>query len=225
MVRLSVNLLVMILISGSFTQAQQTCKVIPIQLQGSYTGECKNGLAYGKGVAKGIDSFTGTFKKGYPDGTGTYTWSYGGVYTGSMKWGLMHGTGEYRHITGGQDTVLAGVWNKGKYMGPVIQKPVINSKQNISNVNFTRTGDGNKVSIRFMMASTYNASIKGLLININSGSEIVVGNEHQIRDVIFPFMCKIMYESNNQLRTVTYQCSLDFIINQPGEWEVKLENN
>ncbi len=205
--------------------AQQPCTVVPLNLQGSYSGECKNGLAHGHGEAKGIDKYSGSFRKGYPDGSGTYTWSYGGVYTGAMKWGLMHGVGEYKHVTGHQDTLLAGVWNKGKYIGPVVQKPVINSKQNITNVDFTRDGEGNKVSIKFMMAGTYNASIKGLLINVNNGSEIIIGNEHHFNDVIFPFNCKIMYESSNQLRTATYSCVLDFTINQPGEWEVKLENN
>lgn len=215
----------LILMAGYPVIAQQSCVVIPPNLQGNYNGECKNGYAHGYGDAKGIDMYSGTFKKGYPDGSGVYTWSHGGVYNGNMKWGLRHGVGDYKHLSPGKDTTLSGIWIKGRYSGPVIEKPLINSKQNISDVSFTRAGDGNKVTIRFMMAGTYNASIRGLLINVNSGSEIIVGNEHSFYDVVFPFMCKIMYESNNQLRTATYQCTLDFTINQPGEWEVKLENN
>ena len=48
--------------------AQNPCKVLMKEISGSYSGECKKGLADGKGEAKGVDRYIGAFKKGLPDG-------------------------------------------------------------------------------------------------------------------------------------------------------------
>ena len=60
----------------SFIYAQQgdssSCKVTPQELTGIYTGDCKNGLANGKGEAKGAYHYIGSFKDGMPNGTGIY---------------------------------------------------------------------------------------------------------------------------------------------------------
>ena len=48
------------------------CKVKVRNLVGTYTGDCKLGLADGKGDAKGIEHYTGNFKEGFPNGNGVY---------------------------------------------------------------------------------------------------------------------------------------------------------
>ena len=58
--------------------AQTNCKVLDSDIAGSYVGGCKDGLADGKGEARGRDSYVGEFKAGLPHGQGTYVWgSYG----------------------------------------------------------------------------------------------------------------------------------------------------
>lgn len=55
-------------------QAQTNCKVLDSDISGSYVGGCKDGLADGKGEARGRDSYVGEFKAGLPHGQGTYVW-------------------------------------------------------------------------------------------------------------------------------------------------------
>jgi hypothetical protein len=66
-------------------------------LRGSYEGDCyeKDELADGQGVAKGADSYLGTFVKGRPEGKGTYVWENGARLEGTFKNGRAHGPGVY----------------------------------------------------------------------------------------------------------------------------------
>ena len=68
-------------------------------LQGTYKGTCKNGLANGHGTAIGIDSYTGQFLNGYPEGNGKYTWKNGSWYDGAWKKGVDDGKGTL-HLIG-----------------------------------------------------------------------------------------------------------------------------
>ena len=69
------------------------CLVKVPELFGAYEGECKRGKAHGTGTAEGTDQYTGTWKWGYPDGEGVYTYVDGRVYAGEMKKGLREGKG------------------------------------------------------------------------------------------------------------------------------------
>ncbi len=53
-----------------------------------YHGECKKGLAHGKGEAFGRDHYIGEFKKGWPNGNGLYKWNNGDNYEGEWKKGV-----------------------------------------------------------------------------------------------------------------------------------------
>ena len=67
-------LIIAFLVLSTISFAQYDCKVKIQNLQGQYNGECKKGLANGQGSAKGVDSYTGEFRKGYPHGFGVYTY-------------------------------------------------------------------------------------------------------------------------------------------------------
>src|SRR5438045_9038664 len=71
----------------------QDCVVEKESLKGSYSGDCRNGKANGKGKAVGTDSYEGEFKSGQPEGDGTYTWDNGNRYTGKFVKGLRDGKG------------------------------------------------------------------------------------------------------------------------------------
>ena len=73
-------------------QAQTNCKVLDSDIAGSYAGACKDGLAHGKGTAKGKDAYEGDFIAGWPHGKGTYKWASGNSYTGDwQQWAPRNG--------------------------------------------------------------------------------------------------------------------------------------
>ena len=90
----------------------QNCQVLKSEISLEYKGECKNGLAHGDGEAFGLDHYKGQFKKGYPDGEGTYNWGTGEVYEGQWKDGMRHGKGEYSYFVNNRDTTIVGKWVK-----------------------------------------------------------------------------------------------------------------
>ncbi|MCB0688344.1 MAG: hypothetical protein KDC53_17520 [Saprospiraceae bacterium] len=98
--------------------SQNNCEVLLQPLQGKYTGDCKKGQANGQGLAEGMDTYEGTFKKGLPHGTGTYTWANGDVYTGEFVKGMKDGKGKWTVVLpGGQTKEQTGFWSKDKYIG------------------------------------------------------------------------------------------------------------
>jgi hypothetical protein len=107
-----------VLVVCSIKLLSQECFVAVDSLKGYYTGDCKNGKANGTGTAKGIDSYTGNFKDGYPDGIGTYTWANGNSYTGHWKDGLFEGEGTFTKINNNENdsVVISGFWQKGKFI-------------------------------------------------------------------------------------------------------------
>jgi hypothetical protein len=51
-------LFLIVFIWGSYAFGQLIdCKVISPDISGSYTGDCKHGLAHGKGIAQGKDRY------------------------------------------------------------------------------------------------------------------------------------------------------------------------
>jgi hypothetical protein len=70
------------------------------------------------GIAKGIDSYEGQFRKGLPHGYGTYIWANGDVYEGRWRNGKRHGKGTFTSI---QNDVLVkniGIWKNDEFLGP-----------------------------------------------------------------------------------------------------------
>jgi hypothetical protein len=96
----------------------QSCRVEQKSLVGTYTGECKKGLANGKGEATGYDHYTGLFKNGWPDGKGVYYYRDGSYYDGNFQEGIKEGKGEMHFIrAAGPDSVVKGYWSGDEYRG------------------------------------------------------------------------------------------------------------
>lgn len=204
--------------------SQSNCLVMKKEISDSYEGECKNGLAHGTGKATGIDHYEGEFKKGLPHGTGTYVWKSGDTYTGEWKKGEMDGKGTMHVVSGGRDTTYTGIWNKDNFEGPEIQKPQIRQKVGIDRYSIDRTGEGNRYTVDIYMNGMPNNSVTDFTIHSTSGVEYKRGNTYVFDDVNFPVECILRYKTWNKLHTSQHDVIFNFIIEQPGNWEVDIHN-
>ena len=202
------------------------CKVLHPGISGKYTGECKKGLAHGLGKAEGTDTYEGEFKKGLPSGKGIYKWADGTVYDGEWKKGLCEGYGEYSFFYSGKDSIIAGYWQKDKYIG---EKPRTVSykviyKDNIGRINFKRFGDGRKIRLK-LIRNGAETGVPNLMLNGNSGTVILEISHHGFtgfENVLFPFTGKILFSAPNAFYATTLNYELRFEINEPGFWEINI---
>ncbi len=90
---------------------------MPDSLKGTYSGDCRKGKASGQGVATGADHYEGSFKDGWPEGMGLYTWRKGDQYKGQFRKGLRSGQGEMIYKTASGDSLVRGFWKNDLYTG------------------------------------------------------------------------------------------------------------
>jgi len=234
-VRQTALLLGFLMIASGFSQAysQKNCTVLKPGIDSIYTGGCKQGLADGHGVASGIDNYTGEFKKGLPNGIGTYTWNTGEKYEGEWKKGLRYGTGTFTSKQYGRDSIITGNWESDKYIGESIIPPfIIQYQSGISRVACVRTGD-QPLRVYYKLTrggstSEHTSPISDLLLQGSSGNESGSSNNFGFDDVTFPFEGKIKFSapsafsSQGSQTAVTLNYELNLVINEPGVWMVTI---
>jgi hypothetical protein len=205
--------------------SQEPCKVLKPEIAEKYVGKCKNGLANGKGVAEGKDKYEGQFKNGLPHGNGKYTFSTGEVYDGKWKEGKREGEGKLFYKKNGVDSVKHGIWGNDVFVKKIVPPPYKILKANsISKYSVRQIGNGNTVLYTFMQNGTINNTLSALSMNSNNGVDYTMGNKTGMRDVLFPYTCRVTYSTMNALRTATYSAEFEIVINQPGDWEIVLDN-
>lgn len=205
------------------TFAQSSCKVLLPKIGDTYTGTCKQGLANGQGEAFGIDKYKGEFKKGFPDGVGTYTWKTGEIYTGEWKKGFRDGNGEFTFKYMGRDSVLAGIWEADKFIGQRELTPyVVEYRNSIGRVSCMRVGDRPYIKYKFSRNGGESNNINNLLLQGSSGSESNSASFTGFEQVAFPFKGKVIFNAPNSFMSATLTCELRFIINKPGSWIVTM---
>lgn len=214
-----------------FISAQEaSCKVLKVGIEKEYSGKCKKGLADGKGIAKGRFLYEGDFKKGLPHGKGTLKFSYEEYYIGEWKDGLQDGKGELHYKVKGIDSVKAGVWEKGNYIGKKAISPYIIKYTNsvdrytLLKINDSDGGKTNRVVIKFMQNGGTNGSVSNVRLEGDSGNLMAMNNAEGFENITFPFLCKISYTTLNKFKTSTNIATFEFIINKPGDWELTLNN-
>ncbi|MDN3658663.1 hypothetical protein QWZ08_23670 [Ferruginibacter paludis] len=112
---LAVNFFINIVAAQDSSKA---CKVALMDLAGKYTGDCKNGLANGKGEATGLNHYKGIFRNGLPNGAGVYNYSDSTWYSGNFQDGIKEGKGELHYMRASlPDSILSGFWSGGEYRG------------------------------------------------------------------------------------------------------------
>jgi hypothetical protein len=101
----------LLFMSPVFAGPAMACKVFDPELQRSYVGDCKDGLADGFGEARGTAHYRGEFRAGRKHGKGVKTWpASGDRYEGEFVEDRKEGTGIY---TWGRRSQWAGQ----KYVG------------------------------------------------------------------------------------------------------------
>ncbi|MEE4258501.1 MAG: hypothetical protein V2I62_01965 [Bacteroidales bacterium] len=205
--------------------SQDDCKVLVPEIAGQYIGNCKKGLAHGKGLAIGLDRYEGDFKKGFPDGKGTYVWSNGEVYTGEWQKGKRQGFGERTYFNEEDTLLMSGMWDNNEYMGPVPEKPKVLTSNGIERYAFQRQGDGNQITINFFINGSNNISLEDLSVIQSSGTMFRSGGTIGIESISFPLSCKISYYSWNKMHTSRVFSRFEFQITQTGRWVLNIHNN
>jgi hypothetical protein len=210
----------------SSTLQAQECAVSPQALKGTYTGACADKKANGYGKASGLDTYEGSFKNGYPDGSGKYTWKNQDYYTGKWKKGSRDGKGEmhYRTAAGGDSTV-SGYWKKDKYAGEYEKSfEVISMSSRVNRVECRYAGkSGDDIVFTVAQLSSSSGGNAGSLAVLNNIT-LVKGNYFsmntqvmtnssvtRIRDVAFPFRARFNFSTGE---------NTEIQFNEPGDYDV-----
>jgi hypothetical protein len=217
-------MLFLIMLSGNLIYGQESdCKVILPRLSGTYKGECKNGFAHGNGLAQGIDRYEGEFRKGMPEGRGVYRWADGTFYDGSWKKGLREGYGKMIYSS---DSTITGYWKADKDTGKQeVRKYEVLQSRYVARSTFIRISNSPlQVKIRFTLGGVENTTISDLSLTYSSGEEFRMGTYYGIQNVTFPVNVRIQYVTWNTMHTVQTVCTFEFKINEPGTWDVNIQN-
>jgi len=204
----------------------QDCKVAVPNLQGSYEGGCKKGLAWGLGKAIGKDTYEGSFKKGLPNGQGKYLFADGSAYEGNFKKGMKNGHGKLTVKISQKDSVIEGIWKKDVYVGKEKVIPYnVNRNQNVTRYRITKIDESRtQVNIRILRDGSP-LNVGRLVINSSSGRQVnnLVGT-YTLEGFQLPLKITVEYEAPGRVNNSSLDCFFDFTITENGYYEVQLHN-
>ena len=201
------------------------CKVLKPEIAGIYSGDCKKGLANGKGIAEGIDKYEGKFKDGLPHGNGTYQYANGEIYQGDFKNGMKNGNGKFNFKYMARDSTYQGFWKEDVLVKKIVPAAyTITQNLNIQRYSVRKMNSGNRIMFAFIQNGKSNVSITGLSFAESDGSPLNIGQERGFDNIRFPFNCKVTYTSLNSFQTASFQNIFEIQIDSPGQWMVTLYN-
>lgn len=217
---------VMLMFSGALVMSQENCKVLVKDLEGSYTGSCKKGLAHGKGLAQGKDIYEGKFSKGLPHGSGKYTWSDGSFYEGDWRKGQRDGEGSMSYAIEGQDSVNAGLWKADVYMGKIpVPAYKITRSTGVARSSISKRSDvGSGFRLSILLSGQSNTGIESFSMVCGSGTEFQSGSSYGIQDAVVPYSVMVRYRTWNSMHSTQHDVVFEFLINEPGTFEVSISN-
>lgn len=214
----------MLLLAGNFQLFSQNCRVLLPAIDSAYTGECKRGLAHGNGTASRFDYFSGEFKNGLPHGLGRYVWRNGDVFEGSWYKGKREGLGQFTPIVGKS---CEGTWKNDQLVPSIdaddfVHEYRVKQSTNIEKATFRRSSaTGNTINIRFFRNSTP-AQVFELNMIATSGDDQANADFPVFAFVEFPFAAKLVYKIPDKGGAVLTECMLEFVIMEPGDYDVLL---
>jgi len=203
----------------------QICKVLSPELSGEYTGGCKKGLADGIGKAIGTDSYSGSFKKGFPNGKGTYNYASGAIYEGMFVNGKRNGQGKLTYMNEEKKVTQDGIWKEDNYIG-VKPEPAyeIIRKENILRYSFVKTSDPRNMVMIKLIRNGIAIYPDNLLLSSSGGSVIQQRSFTGFEQLQYPFSGNIKYSLLTPFNNSYVDYELDFLIREAGSWEITLSH-
>jgi len=215
-------LFLFLLACGGMAQEESGCLVLMEAISGSYEGDCRDGLAHGKGKAMGWDTYRGQFKDGLPHGKGTYIWENGNKWIGKWKNGMCHGRGKWIIRKSGLNQVIRGTWKEGKLVREFKKDPYkITYINGVERVRIYRNGDRDHIEIHPIRPGSQ-PLLGYLRLNLSSGTRNMTRPPYSITHPSFPFEGAVYFEAPNHFMAYTKMCEVEFTISEPGRWIVEI---
>ena len=207
-------------------QARDNCQVRLAEIAGQYIGECKDGLAHGRGISIGKDTYEGDFVAGLPHGEGTYTWADGSIYEGSWRNGLQHGNGTFSQIIDGEKLSYKGTWRNGELRRKITPPPYsVGHVFNADRYTIRKRGEGNMVLLMLYESGRRSSQYRNLLFNVSSGATTTQADAIGYEMVDFPAEVLITYTVPDKLQQgLEVRVRFEARFTEPGIWEIRIYN-
>lgn len=217
--------ILLLTITKSLSQETESPKVLMTEISGTYKGEVKDGLANGKGTAKGEDTYSGEFKNGLPEGKGKYTYKNGNTFTGFWSNGLKNGKGEFKYSINGSAFTQKGYWANGDYSGPNDPgEPYTVSKSTYIDSYTIKKIPGTENNITFSVLCGESKYVpENFQIETSSGSWQTRGKNLFINNYTYPISCEVSFTIT--AGGMVKQCYFSFEILKEGQYEVVLHTS
>jgi len=207
------------LFSVPLLHAQNSCQVNLIELDGTYEGDCRGGLAHGEGKAIGQDTYQGEWKKGFPHGVGVYKYANGDVYEGSFERGRREGQGT---LTFSDGESREGIWQNDLFSGYYSEAYRFIERPLSGNYDIRRVGsEDNRLEIVLTYKGT-TLNPQDLVVTATSGAEVRYTNRFGWENMDFPCTITVGYsvQVGISLQPIHYQ----FEIMEPGDWKMTMRH-
>jgi len=228
---LFVFLLSTILNCSAYSQQEPACKVKWGDLIGTYSGQCKNGFANGKGEAKGAHYYKGSFKDGKPDGDGVYYYNDSVYYDGLFQDGLKEGKGEMHYLQkNSDDSIVKGYWSGDQFTGNKYTPYSFSTTEYFDNIEITPSKvSGKTVTIEISTTSGSPAGTPGstlALMNLVSTSASTLKMLSRVNGSfknsasyeVSEFPCKLF-------GTLSDGNTFGLELNKAANWKIRLYKN
>jgi hypothetical protein len=216
----------LLLITNAYSRQTDSVKVLIPEISKIYKGDSKNGLADGKGVAKGDqDTYVGEFKNGLPEGKGKYTYKNGNTYTGFWKNGLKNGKGEFKYSVNGTSFTQKGYWLNGDYSGPNdSEEPYAVTKMTyVDSYDITKKNDTENTILLSVLCGDSKYFPENFHIEMTSGKWQAKGKKLFISNYTYPVSCDVSFTIT--AGGMVKQCYFSFEILKEGQYEVVLHTS
>ncbi|MBN1820297.1 MAG: hypothetical protein JXR31_08770 [Prolixibacteraceae bacterium] len=217
-------------------QAQYDCKVMIENLQGQYNGECKKGIANGEGSAKGIDTYVGNFKKGFPHRFGVYTYQNGSNYIGNFNMGQKDGYGLYNQLTENGTLVQDyGLWLADKLVIPNDPKGLyrVKERKGVKLIDPRLIRDNtveNQIWINFQTNGVPDKSAVITKAEITNGHKLAT-EDRSLNTLLafgeiesFPVTFRLEYQIRQTSHFEMLDCMVEVTLFTGGRWEIDINH-
>jgi hypothetical protein len=122
--------------------------------------------------------------------------------------------------------VSVGLWNDDIYKGKILVPAYkITRTSGVARSSIMKSSDiGSGFRLGITLAGRSNSDIEGFSMICGSGSEYQSGSFYGIQDAVVPYSVMIRYRTWNSLHSTQHDVFFEFIINEPGSFEVSLSH-